>query len=440
MIELRVADFVRAGISAHDGLRALSAAANAAGADVRIIFPERARYVVTERASGYSWALWPLFFDGIEGLTIEGNGATIEQAGGYTLQSTGFPFGGLRLHRCDDVLVRDLELRGGADSITRDPLMTEPDSHGLSVSGGNRIAIEDVALTNWCGDGVLLTYGNPGGGVLPLEMARDVVLRDVHVRGAGRNGLSVTEARDVLAEDCSFRDTGRHLYGSHSPAAGVCIENGRHPGDAGTDPPWPLGERQGAVTFRRCHIENNTGRTFVAQNEQQCDITLDDCDVIGNLGGVPQFETDFGSPGMTVRGCRIRTAGLRMSHNTGQAQDAERRAVYVDNEIEILAGGLHSEVGGERIAWRNRLVTYGAGGVVFACPGADISGSIFRDRRGFVPSSPFLSSFSGAVGANVHDIAFEHNVGESIWVRIEGGSPMPVRALRDEHVLYEVLP
>jgi hypothetical protein len=90
-----------------------------------------------------------------------------------------------------------------------------------------------------------------------------------------RNGVSVIDAVDMLAEGCTFSNTLPNGTGAISPMAGVDLEPNRH-----TD-------RLHNVTFRRCSSVNNSGagfQTFIGalnSSSMPVTITFEDCTVSG---------------------------------------------------------------------------------------------------------------------------------------------------------------
>ncbi len=448
MTELRVEDFVRP--SDRDiarGLRALRDAAAQYDEDVRIIFPERAVYLVRERNTLGHWGgyyNWPLFFRDLVGLRIEGNGSRIQQLGGYVVATDRKPWGGLRLMNCEDVIVSDLEFDGGAQTLIRNPATYELDASGVALHGCTDVRLERVVARNTINDGYDLAWHNLETGA-PCKLSTQIEMIDCVADGAARNGLSVTGARDVHALRCSFVRTGRHVYGGHAPGAGIDVEADRYPGDTGNDPPPPL-QRTGRIRFERCRIEDNITRTVVAHYERHEDVSFINCDIEGHAQA-GDFETDFASPGTIVRACRIRTRHLRMSHNTGQPQDAGRWAIYEDNVIEILPGGKNHESSGKRIRTaRNSIASYGAGDVcVWENQESEITDNVlFRSIIGYDGAAhPFLCRFEDCDAATEIDgNRFLHDTGADIWIRVQR-SPMPTRSMLDPHVLWdpkEVIP
>lgn len=443
-MELRVDDYVRP--EDHDvarGMRALRNAAMAAGADVRVVFPERRVYTIAERSTGGHWPGyydWPLFFRGISGLTIEGNGSRIQQRGGYTLAANRKPWGGMRLMDCTDVLVTDLDFDGGAQTLTRDPAVTELDTLGVALDGCTGVRLERVHVRNVCSDGFQVHWHNREDGS-PCQYTTGFELVDCASDGAGRNGLTISGGRNGLVSGCDFVRTGRHTYGSHAPAAGIDVEPDRYPEDGGMDPPAPL-ERSGKIRFERCKIADNVLRTVVCHWERVEDVAFVECEIDGHAAA-SDWETDFASPGTTVQRCKIRSRQVLLSHNTSRPEDAARWATFTDNEIEILPGGRGCISTGARIRHeRNTIHAYGIDRPIdWQCTDSVIVGcEVFRSGVGFNASvAPWHAKFLDCTGTTIDRNVFTHDTGGDVWVIVQG-SPMPTRSMLDPNVLWEVIP
>ena len=107
-----------------------------------------------------------------------------------------------------------------------------------AVASGTNTRVENVSIVD------------PGWDGLYVRGAVGLTLKGVNFDRPYRNGISVIDAVDMLAEDCVFSNSLPNGTGRVSPMAGVDLEPNRY-----TD-------RLSNITFRRCKALNNSGAGF----------------------------------------------------------------------------------------------------------------------------------------------------------------------------------
>jgi hypothetical protein len=436
-------------------LSALIAAEYAADPQaVRIIFPENKTLRIQEKSelgTAYETLRTPLYFYGISDLTIDGEGATILQdAGEFTLGQYSLPWGGLRLEGCDDFAVSDFYYDGQANNLTRDPLVTEQQCHGVYLGGCRRGTLQNVRVKDVAGaDAIILHYfvGAGWSTDTPIRACSFIEATDCIFDGAARNNLSVTAAMDCGFERCAFINAGRHNYGGHSPVAGIDIEADRYPGDGGEYEPT---ERTGRIRITKCLISNNAQRSIVAYYQRHEDCTLEDSTIIGPDDGVNEYETLLQAPGMIVRRNSFWGYGYGFGHSVEGSTypgDDSRRSVFEDNIVMVRGGGRFGIFGGQRCdVQRNFFGTRGLGlFIVSVQDGSVVSNNTFhRYEEGFDGLATGIVTLSDCGADTVIDAnSFTHGTtgyapeGEdqgTMYVQLDGTTPDPTNSLLGENV------
>lgn len=143
--------------------------------------------------------------EGKSGIVVEGHGARLraDAAGGGEAarnRST------LSIKRASNVVVRDLEVRGPnrpfrpfTDTARLRALQGQ---HGIHLTAASNVLIENVDVSGVRGDCVYV------GGMRAVGPSRNVVVRTSTLSDCGRQGVAVTDARDVLVDGNEFGDTG----------------------------------------------------------------------------------------------------------------------------------------------------------------------------------------------------------------------------------------
>jgi polygalacturonase len=191
-------------------------------------------------------------------LDLDGAGATIEAKAIVDTNRRN-----LYLVESDMIAIHDLTIRGAnpEPGVLDEAHQFE---HGIWIDSSSDIKIDRVTIENPRGDCV---YLGTRDGTLPWTQR--VSVRDVVCRGAGRNGIAIVGANDVLIEDSTFENLGLHA---------IDIEPNRTDGHDGSE----LRPVQGAT--RVAVIENRivgpiTGYFFAANGWGR----VDDLSVLDNV-------------------------------------------------------------------------------------------------------------------------------------------------------------
>jgi len=109
--------------------------------------------------------------------------------------------------------------------------------HGLKIEGSKRIRVEGLRIESSGGDGIYI--GSSGG---RSRSSEDIVIRDCVSHDNPRQGISITDVKNLLVENCVFSGTE-----GTGPSAGVDFEPD-HPGQLLVN-----------CVFRNCLFEDNAG-------------------------------------------------------------------------------------------------------------------------------------------------------------------------------------
>jgi hypothetical protein len=272
-----------------------------------------------------------LTFDRCDGLTIEGNGATIAVKGDFhrDRQSTR-GLAGLVFEDCKNVTLRNVELIGNVSRTTRLKSLSEAPSHGLIFGGCSDVSIDGITARHFAGDGLYIRHSRLPGPSGARAACRRFNVRNSRFLFNARQGLSVIQLRGGLFDNCDFSYTGyvdrrgtRGSYGSHSPSAGVDVEPNRTPLSAEA-----MDLLTGDIMFRGCRMVGNGGSAFVACKAARGEhflelVRLEACHLEcndGRSGGRDGFIFDV--PGGSVADCTLqmkdKTAYLGW-HSTSKA-------------------------------------------------------------------------------------------------------------------------
>ena len=122
--------------------------------------------------------------------------------------------------------------------------------HVLKIEGSRRIRVEGLRIQSSGGDGI---YIGTGAG----RSSEDIVIRDCVSQDNHRQGISITDVKNLLVENCVFSGTE-----GTGPSAGVDFE-----------PDHPEQQLVNCV-FRNCVFENNAGHgMFVRAHDRVADGT-----------------------------------------------------------------------------------------------------------------------------------------------------------------------
>lgn len=453
--EIRARDFgVRPGIGdVSSALRRLSWYAAGLSPGVRVIF-ERGEHIIAQNNTTHIYTvdpntgLWgyystPLCFRFCVDLTLDFEGATFEHPGGYTTRAPSgaanyrnwlYPYPGMKFEDCRNVTVRNGTFIGGADNIIRGldtttgQLHAELESSGVYVLGGFNFKFINVHCHAFINDG--FTFDGVERGSWHELSERIYMSRCSAFRNA-RNGLTLAECRRTLVEDSEFSDTGRTIYGGHSPVAGLDVEPDRTPIDGGF---YPIRYRSGKHVLRRCTFRNNLLRSVVAVYQRIDTTVLEDC--VLESDSTQDYDSELRAPGIEVRRCTITGKRPRFGHEPSSTfGDDGRRATVEDNVIIVNGPPVNGEctIDGARLDFRRNQVRCVQGLRAFSL--ACVDGSVIEENA-FRTNGKWMGSiFAGTGGITFRNNSFAtdlgpsdfnlSNVNDRCWVFLQPGSVVP---------------
>lgn len=290
----------------YDALSQMVAYVNAASDVSSVEMRSGARYYIGRYITADN-GVRDLEFVGRKGLTINGNGASLELKGDFhRAVSTTRGLCGFRFLGCRDTRVIALEVNGNVDKTTRASGLGEGFTHGLVVSSCDGVTISHCFTHHMASDGLYIA-SDARAGTAPILSSRNVTVLNTRSRYNARQGLSIIQLRGGTFIDCEFSHAGFSggSYKEHSPSAGVDIEPNRN---TLTPAPNNMDVNTGDIVFDNCRIEDNQGASFLASEFHNIEnVRLSRCILItadnGVAGGNDGFILDV--PGGIVRDCFI---------------------------------------------------------------------------------------------------------------------------------------
>jgi len=183
----------------------------------------------------------PAFYPWLDGIQLPGDNFTLEMTSNTILRVQPNPFDSYRLFVLYD---RDnIVIRGGIFVGDRDKhdysqsVSTNEWGHLLQITGSKNVLIENMILKNATGDGLNVNSRNFTY-VPNYNQSRDIIIRNSIFDMNGRQGISVTDGKNILIENNQFLNIGViNSTFPHAarigPWAGVDIEGGRTRNSAG---------------------------------------------------------------------------------------------------------------------------------------------------------------------------------------------------------------
>jgi polygalacturonase len=252
-----------------------------------------------------------VIFRGCSGLTIDGNGASISTKGDFFRDArTTRGLAGLRFEDCSNVQIRDIQLIGNVQRMTRAPAVAEAVTHGLVFGGCSDVTIDGVTARHFASDGLYIRESMVGNA--PHRASRRFTVRNSRFLHNARQGLSVIQLRDATFDGCEFSYTGyvdaqsnAGPYGHHSPSAGVDIEPNATPYT-----PRPVDVLTGNITLRNCRMIGNLGGALLAGQVHGTEATIENiiveaCTIQASAASQSRYGLIFDVPGGAITGCTI---------------------------------------------------------------------------------------------------------------------------------------
>jgi len=174
------------------------------------------------------------------------------------------------------------------DDYTQPPYPASASRSALTLYSPYNVTISGVTIKDTGGDGVYIGL-DP---FRPGTKSQNIVVDNVVIDNAYRNGISVIAANDLLIDNCVVANTS-----GTSPQAGIDFE--------------PNNESNYLVdcVVRNTILHNNYNQGIVTQldhlssaGQNEATITIENCTILGNGGGAGMWNT-LGLPGLTVTDC-----------------------------------------------------------------------------------------------------------------------------------------
>jgi hypothetical protein len=350
-------------------------------------------------------------FQGCSGLTIEGNGAVISVKGDFFRDvRTTRSLTGLRFEDCANVQIRELQLVGNVQRMTRPPTLAEAPSHGLLFGGCSDVVLDGVLARHFAADGLYITSTRKSDGSGARKASRNFTIRRSKSLFNARQALTVVQLRDATFENCEFGFTGyidegsnQGDYGAHAPSASVDIEPNASPYTS-----RPVDVMTGNLHFHSCVMRGSFGGTFLAGQYSNCsrsieNVTLDSCRLECNP---VQQQGRYGFI-FDVQGGLVTNCTLRMYNKTafiGWYKDSDAQVIFRGNTVYGGNSAANSPIfsvrptRGRPLIERNRILderrepiqASGSWLVSLDNPLATVRGNIF-----FLPSQAYRSTSRG---------------------------------------------
>lgn len=239
---------------------------------------------------------------GIDGLTIEGNGATLRLEPGLHYGSfdpaTGAPVdmpgtnyaywaplnSMFQFTDCSNVTINDLELDGNCDELTIGG-NSNIDIHafGLRFQECDNVEVNDVHIHHHALDGLYIRWH----GSTSTDPVRPHTFTNLVSEYNGRQGFTWAGGRGISAYNCKFNHTGRASVRT-APSSGLDIE--QLPGDYSRD-----------GYFENCEFINNYGTAVSSGLPSTTDVQFSNC----TFWATRYYSLWVESPGFTFEDCRI---------------------------------------------------------------------------------------------------------------------------------------
>jgi hypothetical protein len=150
-------------------------------------------------------------------------------------------YGLFRLNNIDDVHIKgenaliDLGINEYKDGEWR---------HAFFMEGVNNFTMSGITIKGAAGDGICINWNSA------RLYSEHIVLQNLVFEDNARQGISVISAKNLLIENCVFKNTGRsnhHQLAAHGPWCGIDLE------------PDSVMQRLENITIKNCTFENNKG-------------------------------------------------------------------------------------------------------------------------------------------------------------------------------------
>ena len=216
-----------------------------------VIFPAGV-YKINQYHDGKN-NLRDIIFKNCDGLKITGKNAVIsvfanfyrsitrrDKKHAFSTISTIIPF---EFVNCNDLQIKNIELNGNVNEMTRDSDVTEFGGHLLLLFNCKNVNISNLKIHHAQTDGIIING----------EKSENITINNTASSNNARQGMSIIQLINGTFKNCSFSNTGitDGKYGRHGPAAGIDIEPDR------------ATQVVKNIRFESCLFNNNVGSQFI---------------------------------------------------------------------------------------------------------------------------------------------------------------------------------
>ncbi|MDB5201403.1 MAG: hypothetical protein JWQ27_812 [Ferruginibacter sp.] len=221
-----------------------------------------------------------VIFRNITGFRIEGNNSLVRVNGNfkrsadyknsgvsfdYAYNNTVSPF---TFTNCNQTSLNDITVEGGVQQMTKDPHVVEGFCYGVMIQDikpgdvSSNVSFNNIHVNYFATDGLFIR-----------SSGKNIRVNNSSFMHNARQGCSIVKGKDITINRSVFDSTGyTGKYGSHSPAAGVDIEN-----------EYSIADLTG-VKISNSVFRHNFGFQFVSTAASGT-VMLDSCFFRDNTGG-----------------------------------------------------------------------------------------------------------------------------------------------------------
>jgi Pectate lyase superfamily protein/Right handed beta helix region len=246
-----------------------------------LIFPKGVYYIAKYHSQDPNKdTIQDFIFKNCKNLTIEGNQSTLIVNGNFrrnldfaptneSFSRTVIPF---YIENCSHVIIRNFELAGGVQNMTRDSLVKEGGGDGIFIGANSR----DITLKN------IFAHHFQRDGILLHDIGDNICLINIKSYNNARQGLTIGGGHNIKCRNSDFSYTGHTdgKYAPHAPIAGVDIEEVVSLSD---------------VLFDKCRFTKNLGFQIVATGSKDSkNITVQNSYIEDNNAGYGHYLNGVG--------------------------------------------------------------------------------------------------------------------------------------------------
>lgn len=322
----------------YDAYKKLAAYVNLQGGGRVALAPLKTYYIGRYVGDGLGTAANDLMFDGLSGFVFEGNGGKIDLNGNFNRGVTATqPLAGIKVRNSSRVSIRNVEIDGNVDVMTKAGGVAEPSAHALYIVGCTDVELVNIEPHHHAGDGLKVDgYFNGVSG----KASRRLFAANVNCHHNARNNLSIVQLRDATFVGLRTTDAAMAAgtYGGHPPKLGVDVEPNYTTASAA---PNTMDVNTGNITFLNPVAANNANNIFSCANPVSIDnIRIINPDWAAQAGGSTAVNAVyFDVAGGVIEGgqidCQNQALGLTFTDNAALT-DVELRGVTIRGKLDLL--------------------------------------------------------------------------------------------------------